>query len=321
MVILTHSLTRTRTHSLSTMASYTQLQYERVLTIDLSVRLSVFDGATGRLLTHTKLPHVSYAMASSPTHRHVAISTCKAAVIIDSESLVVVASLPASYNTRSVAFSHDGKFLAFGGVNGALTLYDAISAKYTFISSVTESTQAVSCVHFSASSSRLLAHTRAAVTLWSLALNTITKLKQFVIDTYSAVFLSDATFATGTINKRLCLWDIDSGVCTQSADHVGVVTLLTLSPSWGTIAARSSDNTVKLLDSRSFLLIKMLTYPSRKALHSIAFVNENTILIGCEASEVMMVNIRSGATVLTLPKHSRTRGIVSVRSCLRIYDF
>ena len=114
--------------------------------------------------------------------------------------------------------------------------------------------------------------------------------------------------ASGSYDKTVKLWDIQSGTCIKTLGHNEWVSSVTFSPDGKLLASSSGDRTVKLWDIQSGACIKTLG----NAAFSVTFSPDGKLLAsGSGDCTVKLWDIQTGACIKTLVGHSENAYSVS----------
>jgi WD40 repeat protein/predicted Ser/Thr protein kinase len=218
-------------------------------------RLQVWDAATGRRVKEIPVPApVILAVAFRPDGATLAaLDRSDGATVVNAETGAVVARLHlgASHDTKALAYSPDGRWLAGTSADQkTVCLFDAHtyepSARFPGHDGLIRS------VTFSPDSRRLAScssdHT---VRVWQLSSGKCQVLHGHTDDVFAAAFHPDGTrLASAGRDRAVWLWDLAQGEeVARLQGHTTYVWSLAFSPDGATLASGSGDFTVRLWDT------------------------------------------------------------------------
>jgi WD40 repeat protein len=218
-------------------------------------RLQVWDVATGRRLEEIQVPAPNIlAVEFHPDGSTLAaLDASGGATVFDAATGAVVARLrlAASHDTKALAYSPDGRWLA--GVSSdhkTICLFDAhtyeLSAQFAGYKGW------ICTVTFSPDSRRIAAcGTDHIVRVWQIDGGLCQVLSGHTDEVFAAAFHPDGTrLATAGRDRAIWLWDVATGQeLVRLQGHTSYVWSLAFSPDGATLASSSGDFTVRLWDT------------------------------------------------------------------------
>ena len=250
------------------------------------------------------------AIAVSKARPVVAIATDNAVLIFESDSVENYMTItPAS--ARSVAFSTDGKYMAFGTSAGILSLFSCDN--FGAITSVECHESDVRALSFSPESTRLVTGSDDQVifVLSVPSLSIVNKLSSQSKIVRCIVFVNNVNFITCG-DSSIRFWDCNSGKCLFAVkEHTGKVLSVAISPNGEYIASGGSDKTLKIFRMADRVCVKTVDFANY--VQRVAFVDDATIIAGIYQSDMVSVDLDSGLIVRKFGKYLEPNGIVAIQ--------
>jgi WD40 repeat protein/GTPase SAR1 family protein len=206
----------------------------------------------------------------------------------------------------SVAFSPDGKLLAFGDTSGEIYLRQVADGKH--ILTCKGHTSWVLSVTFSPDG-RILASSSAdhTVKLWEVDTGQcLQTLQEHDKEVWSVAFSPDGSMlASGSDDQTVKLWNIRTGECKRTLrGHTSWVHSVAFNPDGQTLVSGSDDQTVKLWDIRDGKCLKTLQGHC-DGIRAIAVSPDGQMLASSsEDQTVKLWDISTGECLKTLQGHS-----------------
>ena len=210
--------------------------------------------------------------------------------------------------TTSLAYSHDGKFLATGG-KGSVTLFDK-KANYASIGSASEYNDYFLSMHFNAKCTDLFTGSAdGTAIIWSIpALSkaaTISSGNPF----FAATFLPGKLVATSSWESTIRVWDATTGESSRAInEHTDWVMSLAVAGDGSQFVSGSKDKTVKLFNVRTFEVNQTIYCDG--VVWRAMFSSGSELLIGLRNQGVGLYHINTGLKSVDVSTQSVVQGIV-----------
>jgi len=221
-------------------------------------------------------------------------------------------TLPVAYKAdESVAFSPDGRLLAFAPGYDAVQLWDVRDVQSgRFVRMLEGHTDWVRSVAF-APDGRLLASASndKTVRLWDAQTGALLRTLEGHTDEVTSVAFSPdgRLLASASDDKTVRLWDVQSGRLVRTLEgHTGYVRSVAFSPDGRLLASASGDKTVRLWDVASGQLVRTLEGHT-DLVTSVAFAPDGRLLAsGSNDGTIRLWDAPTGALLRTLEGHTRS---------------
>lgn len=243
----------------------------------------------------------------------------------------------------NLAFSPDGRTLAWAGRSGRVNLWDLTDiTRVQDHGIVLETPSDVRSLAFSPTiTNPLLAAGRfdGAISVWDLAARTVAprELKMHREPVNSVAFSADGrTLASGSSDRTVVLWDLGTGSprLAPLAGHDGAVSSVAFSPDGRTLASGSHDRTIRLWDLSTEPLTSTLLTGHNMPVSSLAFGPDgNSLVSGSIASSAILWSVTEKRELWTLTGHDagvsavafnsdgRTIATASLDTTVRLWDW
>ena len=231
--------------------------------------IKLWEVATGKELATLKesgqYPSQPYSVASSPDGKSLASSSGWGVRLWDMTTFKEKTTLEGkSIRVLSVAFSPDGKLLAFGGMkHETVSIWNMETSNEQFILRWRESNPPIDCVAFSKDSRILAAGSEEyTITFWDTSTGKAKSILKEVADTmppermgkgpptlvYSVAFSpDDKTLASASYDCAIKLWSVSTGKKLATLrGHSDFVWSVAFSPDGARLASGGNDGTVRL---------------------------------------------------------------------------
>ncbi|MFB8000210.1 NB-ARC domain-containing protein [Streptomyces sp. NPDC056002] len=216
----------------------------------------------------------------------------------------------------SVAIAPDGTWLATGGSDRTVRIWDRVSGTCT--ATLTGHTSAVHSVAIAPDGTWLATSDSArTVRIWDRVSGTCTAtLTGHTRSVNSVAIAPDGTWlATGdSLDHKVRIWDRASGTCTATlTGHTSAVNSVAIAPDGTWLATGASDHEVRIWDHASGACTAILTGHT-STVHSVAIAPDGTWLAtgGDSDREVRIWDRASGTCTATLTGHATTVNSVAI---------
>ena len=284
----------------------------RFWTIDVDTNhVRLFDYNSGVLVKEILLKAQPWFVAVAPAGDRVAVALeDNHTLLLASDTFKKVRTL-SSGDTMTVAFSPDGKYIAAGGSDDVVYLYNAVNLSIITKGEGCESN--IWALAFSPSSQFIASGTTTdnMIILWSVPdMVGVKALQGHNACVFSIVYLTENRVASVGDDGGLHVWDADSLVeLHSSVEHTEAVGSISVSQDGAHFATGSHDNNVKIFDAKTYLNIKTIKMADQ--VKSVCFIDMNTVLVGVYNRELVAVDIHSGDIVKTFLKHEDPNAIAA----------
>ena len=173
---------------------------------------------------------------------------------------------------------------------------------------------AVTSMAFSPSSKILATTSKApSIMVWSVpSMEPVRSMSVKGTATLASLFLSDSRLATGCDDSMVRVWDVDTGKIVSELDkHTGPVTSLALSPDTLHFASGGADKKVHYYTTNSLEYVSAVKCGFKVT--SLAYMDNQSIIIGCEGSPMSHYDIATGTATNLHVKHTHTTSMVIFR--------
>ena len=271
---------------------------------------------------------VVHEMAQSSTIWGISLSHDEETVaVVFSETLTLVntathqtTEITLPYKLTSVAYSHDGMWLALGTIGGRLLLFNATTSS----SSASEpklvlerhnQTRDITSIDFSPTSHRVVsAAVDEQAIVWSVpALDIIWQTNIPPTGTlYTCIFLTGSTVAFSGWDNIIHVWNVeDRRHLIDIAGHTNWVNCLALSPDGSTFASCSWDSSLKIYNATTFEYIR--TVACNDIVYRACYAGNDTIIATVYNDHMLAVSISTGEVSRRFSRHHYSHGIAIIR--------
>ena len=248
------------------------------------------------------------ALAISSIHPTVAVATDDALLVFEG-NLFEKRRVITLASARSLTFSCDGNYLAFGTSSGVLTLL--LCDNYTTASSARHHSADIRALSFSPQSTRLVSggDDKGIMILSVPALTVLHAIPNQPNIIRSVIFLNNHSFISCG-DSIIRFRDIDSGKCMFAVkEHTGKILSIVLSPNGKVIASGGSDKKLKIFRTIDRVIVGSFDFANY--VQRVCFIDDSTLVAGVYQSDMVMINIDTGLIIRKLGKYKEPNGIVT----------
>ena len=250
------------------------------------------------------------SIAASPNSGYAAIGTERGVVIADLCTFYTHRTLEVQ-GTSSVSFSPNANYLATGSDYGIIRLFSVPS--FTFMTEKHDHGSLIHSLAFAPSSALLVSGSwdRNAI-VWGIpSLDKLRVLRGHDDSVNAVVFISQSIIATGSNDNSIRFWSSESGECISIIrEHTQRVNSLALSPRGVYLASGSEDKTVRVYDASAYKCLRVISFTN--SVWRVVFASSERVYAGVYQSEVVGVDVKSGAVVAKLQYHDRPNALAAV---------
>ena len=259
-------------------------------------------------------------IALSPSRNHLAVAINSATLIMDPSALDIIQDMR-EHGSTALAYSADSQYFAIGD-NPSVTLFTVHSSLSSSAEDGTyrmtakrgdKHTDIVGSLQFSPSSSILASGSWDRTTVvWSVPeLSPIRSLGGHVLDVNVVLFIDSNRLVTGSDDHMIRVWDAVSGACVKmTSEHAEEVKTLALSPNQSLLAVGGCGSDTLLFDTATLQVRH--TIKAGERVHSLAFLNGDTILLGIRGMKLAAFSVTSGQPIAQYALHADPRKILVV---------
>ena len=200
-----------------------------------------------------------------------------------------------------VSVSPNRRYIAVGLESGEVAVIDTHSI--TMVSKVQLHSREVNTIAFSPSSSFIVSGSgdNTAVIHTVPDLNKAKTLNGHTKYILTAVYISEDVVATGSFDNTIRIWNVHTeDTMTVISAHTSNVLCLALSPDRTMLVSGGNDNKLCIISTTTFKCTTSVTCAN--SIFSLCFDGNETVLVGVWNSEVMAVDVRTGAITMTYKK-------------------
>jgi serine/threonine protein kinase len=251
---------------------------------------------------------IVYALAYSPDGTMLAVALRESIVIYRStgDSLTQLQEISVQPFVEDVAFSLDGKILAFASDDHTVKLWDIASGG--LINTLEGHSDYVASVAFSPDGKTLASSSGdKTIKLWNVStgdlLNTLAGHSDGV---GSVIFSPDGqTLASGSHDASIKLWDVSSGILLKTLEgHTMYIGALAFTPDGQTLISGSGDDTLRMWSVSTGKLLRTMNADSTWVDFVAISPDGQIVATGSQDGSVKLWNIADGKQLKNLQVHT-----------------
>jgi len=233
----------------------------------------------------------------------------------------VYASIFTGY-TECVLYSPKGKYLAAVGRQGFRSntlLFDA-QGGYRTISECYVHRKPVRTVHFNFDSSQLVtaSEDRTAIVFSVPDLTVIHTLSGHTSTVNCAVFFTYTVILTASSDGDVRVWDLTAGGESRAiGQHLSNARCVAVSPNGERIVSGGNNEMLNVYSSETYEIVK--TIECRSNIERVTFYDDDTVLCGVYASDLVAVDIHTGAIIRSFGQFRNAWGIAVPNSSKTVF--
>ena len=273
----------------------------------------------GEVLTAT-LRDEPWDIAHSPALSHLAVAINSATLIMDPGTLDIIYDM-SEHGATALAYSEDARYFATGD-NPSVSLFSiSLSPSSTTADGVynliakrdDKHKDIVGSLQFSPSSNTLASGSWDRTTVvWSVPeLAPIRSLGGHVLDVNVVLFIDSHRLVTGSDDHMMRVWGVDTGACLKmTSEHAEEVKALAISPNRLLLAVGGCGIETLLIDTSTLQVRKTITAGER--VHSLAFYDNDTVILGIRGMHMAAYSITSGLPIAEYALHTDPRKLLII---------